>query len=293
MGQGVIMKLVLKTDENGNAVVVEGKIIYVDEDNDGKEYPLDPPQLYSKVADLGKENKKRREKIAEVEAKYLAFADIEDVEEWKKSADEAIATVANFNDKDFLEAGKVEKMKSEMKDAYEKQLGQKDEKIKALNTKHAEDLSAKDSQIRTLMVSNRFSTSPYFNGEESVTTMPPDVAEAFFGKHFKVENIDGDLTLRAYFGNDEITSEINPGDPADFEEAIGIIIDKYPNKDHILRAPGGGSGGSGGGGGGSTPTDELKKLKQQLEEAQKGGKFNEAIALKNMIFKLEQGKKAS
>ena len=282
------MKLVLKLDENGNAVVTDGKIVYVDEDADNKEYPLDPPSMYVKIAELGKENKKHRDAKAEIEAKYLSLADIEDIEEWKKNADKALETVANYNDKDFMEASKVEKLKQDIKDAYEAQLSAKDEKAKLVAKAHADALAGKDGQIRKLMVSNQFTISPHFNGDESITTMPPDAAEALFGSHFKVEEIDGTLQLRAYDGNEEITSQLNPGEPAAFEEAIGIILDKYPNRDYILRAPGGGSGGQGGQGGKGSATDELTKLQVQLDQATKDKKIQTMVALRNQIHKLKQ-----
>jgi len=282
------MKLVLKLDEDGKVVTDGNKVIYEDEDADNKEYPLDPPSMYAKIIDLGKENKKHRDKVTAVEAKYLPFADIEDIEVWKKDADKAIDTVANFNDKDFVEAGKVEKVKAEMREAYEAKLTSKDNKAQLVEKAHVDALGLKDKQIRTLMISNRFSVSPHFNGEKSITTMPPDVAESFFGNVFKVKEIDGKLALRAYQNGEELISLQNPGEPADFEEAISMVIDKYPNKDSILRAPGGGSGGSGGGGGDRNDPDELTKLNRQLTKAVEDNNIGLSIAIKNKIFKLKQ-----
>lgn len=283
------MKLVLKLDENGNVVVVNGKVIYVDEDADNKEYPLDPPSMYSKIIDLGKENKVHRDKKDELERKLSLFDGIEDIEAWKKESDLARETVKNFSDKDLIDAKKVDEVKAEMKDAYEKKLVAKDNEIKALAQKHAEVLSEKDKNIRHLMISNKFSASPHFSGDESsITTIPPDLAESYFGGNFKVEVINGKPELRAYHNDIEITSQLNPGEPADFEEAISILIDKYPRKNSILRAPGGGSGGGGGGGGDTTPTDALGKLKQQLEQAQKANNFTASIALKNQIAALQK-----
>jgi hypothetical protein len=283
------MKLVIKLDEDGKAVIVDGKIVYIDEDStDKKEYPLDPPSMYSKIAELGKENKTHRTKATEIEAKYLSLAEIEDIEAWKKEADAALETVKSYSEKDFMEAGKVEKLKADIKEAYESQLSAKDEKAKVVAKANADALAGKDGQIRSLMVSNRFSTSPHFTGDNSITTMPPDVAEAFFGSNFKVEDIDGKLELRAYQGKDEITSQLNPGEPAGFEEAIGIIVDKYPNKDHILRAPGGGSGGGGGQGGDGSPSDKLTKLNEQLKKATEDQNTQQMVALKNQIHKLKQ-----
>jgi hypothetical protein len=284
------MKLVLKLDENGNVVVVNGKVIYVDEDADNKEYPLDPPSMYSKIIDLGKENKVHRDKKDELEKKLSLFDGIEDIEVWKKESDVARETVKNFSDKDLIDAKKVDEVKAEMKDAYEKKLVAKDNEIKALAQKHNDVLSEKDKNIRHLMISNKFSASPHFSGDESsITTIPPDLAESYFGGNFKVEVINGKPELRAYYNDIEITSQLNPGEPADFEEAISILIDKYPRKNSILRAPGGGSGGGGGGGGGdTTPTDAIGKLKQQLVEAQKANNFTASIALKNQIAALQK-----
>lgn len=294
------MKLVPKLDENGNLVMVEEggirKVVYVDEDDNNKEYPLDPAAMYVKITNLGAENKTHREKAKAAETTLKVFESIEGIDmekpqEWIENASNAIATVKNYEDKDLIEAGKVDEVKQEMRDAYEGKLTAKDEVITSMKATHETDIAGKDGQIRTLMVSNRFNTSKYFTGEKSVTTMPPDVAEAFFGKHFQVETVDGKPVLKAYRedGRTEFMSKLNPGEPADFEEAIGLIIDKYPNKESILRAPEGGSGGQGGQGGGHQP-DELSKLEADLKKAEKDGDAAKMVTIKNAIWKIKQQK---
>jgi len=152
---------------------------------------------------------------------------------------------------------------------------------------HTELLSKKDSEIRRLMVTNKFAVSSFFVGEKKKTTLPPDIGEAYFGKNFKVEEIDGESKLRAYYSNGEpIISRLNPGEPAEFEEAMGLIIDAYPGKDGILAAPGGGSGG-GGGHGQEGESDDLANLKQKHKEAMEAGQSQLAISLTNKIFALE------
>ena len=221
--------------------------------------------------------------------KFALFGEVEDLPEWKKKADAALVTVENFNDKDWMKADKVEKLKTEMKDSYDGQLTAKDEILANTLEQHAGLITSKDGIIRKLMVSSKFATSKFFSGEKPTTTLPADIGESYFGKHFKVEEVEGktDPVLRAYHSNgDVINSKTNPGEPATFNEALGIIIDGYPGKDNILAATGGGSGGQGGhGGDGDDAT--LADLKKQHADALAAGKHQIAIGLKNRIFEIE------
>lgn len=287
------MALVLKRDEETKQPIIteDQKIIYYDDqDPEKKDLPLDPAAMYDKIGDLGKQNKKDRDLYRGLRDQMKPFEGIENLEEWKKEADNAIETVGNFNDKDWMKAEKVEKLKSDMRDSYEAKLAGKDEKILAVEKDAAEKLSGKDTQIRALMVSTKFAQSKQFVGENKKTILPPDIGEAYFGSHFKVEQPEGGEgkpVLRAYRANgDLITSKINPGDPAEFEEAIAIIIDEYPNRDSILAAPGSGSGGKGGEGN-QGESDDLASLKKQHQEALSNGNSQLAISLKNKIFALE------
>lgn len=286
------MALVLKLDETTKAPIVteDNKIIYYDdEENEPKDLPLDPVGMYTKIGELGKQNKTDRDKYTTIRDKFSAFGDIDDVSEWKSKADKALETVENFNDKDWMKADKVDKLKNEMKDSYEGQLTEKDTILQQTIEQHGGVVQQKDATIRKLMVSSQFATSPYFSGDKPKSTLPADIGESYFGKHFKVEEIEGQDTpvLRAYHANgDVIHSKTNPGEPATFNEALGIIIDGYPGKDNILSATSGGSGGQGGkGGGGDDAT--LADLKKQHAEALQGGQHQKAIGLKNQIFEIE------
>lgn len=282
------MPLVMKLDDKGQPTITEDKkIIYVDDD--GKDLPLDPAGMYDKITSLGTQNKKDRTKYTELRDTYAGFKDIEDISEWKEKADAALVSVENFNDKDWMKVDKVDKLKSDMKDSYELKLTGKDTVLAETLQTHATDIAGKDGQIRVLMVSNKFAGSPHFIGDTKITTLPPDIGEAQFGKHFKVEEDDkGESVLRSYFSNgDPILSKVNPGEPADFEESMGFIIDQYPGKDSILSSTAGGSGGPGGQGD-PNPANALEKLKTQHEEARKVGNTQLMISLKNKIFDLQQ-----
>jgi hypothetical protein len=64
--------------------------------------------------------------------------------------------------------------------------------------------------------------------------------QARFGQNFKIEN--GKIVATDLTGN-KIFSRARPGEHADFEEALEILVDQYPHKDQILK--GTGSSGSG------------------------------------------------
>jgi hypothetical protein len=280
----------MKLDDDGHVVLNDSKPIYIDPD--GKEVTLDPVGMYDKIIVLGKENKTRREESTGLQAKVKLFDGIEDLDKYKADADEALETVKNFNEKDWLKADKVEKLKADMKTAYDEQetnlrksFGLKEEELSTVITR-------KDIQIRSLMVSNRFATSPFFSGTNPKTTLPPEIAETYFGKHFKVEEdkTTGALNLAAYHSNgDPVYSRQNPGEIANFDEAMVAIFDQYPGKDQLIRASGGGSG-AGGGSGGKDDDEgqDIKALEKQYAEAQKTGDAKAMVAIKNKLFKARQ-----
>jgi hypothetical protein len=64
--------------------------------------------------------------------------------------------------------------------------------------------------------------------------IPPDLAAAFFGDSFRIEG--GKLV--GYTGDAPMYSHTRHGQAADFDEALGQLIDRYPNKAMILREGG-------------------------------------------------------
>ena len=66
----------LKLDEQGNAVLQDGKPVYVHDD--GKEIPFDAPAAMQKISGLNTEAKQHREAKGTAEAKLKAFDGIED-----------------------------------------------------------------------------------------------------------------------------------------------------------------------------------------------------------------------
>ena len=284
----------LKKADDGSVVYDGEKPVYIDPD--GKELALDPPQMYGKIIDLGKESKGHRERADDLGAKVKLFEGIEDLDAWKVEADKALETVTNFNEKDWLKADKVEKLKKDMKDAYEEQAGTLRKGFELKSEELQGTIEKKDVQIRKLMVSNKFATSLYFSGPEPKTNLPPEIAETYFGKNFRVEEDKEtrELSLVAYYNNgDQVLSRQNPGELAEFEEAMSSIFDAYPGKERLLRTKGGGSGAGGGHGDeDGDETTDIKKMETEYAEATKAGDAKKAIAIKNRLWKARQQKAA-
>jgi hypothetical protein len=256
----------IKVDDNDAPVFQEkdGNMLPVYIDPDGQELALDPPSMYQKIADMGKNNQADRKKYTQLRDQFKIFGDIEDLEGWKKEADKALQTVQNLQDKDLIDAKKVDDLKRDINAAWEEKLRLKDTAIADLQKEHSGVIENLNGKIRKLLVSNKFASSKFFNGAEKITVMRADVGEAYFGQFFNVEEVDGEPVVRAYYDRAHenlVTSKLNPGEPADFEEALGMIIDRDPDKETLLRSTSGGSGGRGGSGGDETGSSKIKKTR--------------------------------
>jgi len=291
------MPLELKFDEEGKVVVkeVENGIkmpVYVDED--GKDIEVDVPSLFTKITEVSAEAKGYRKDKATLKEKYKLFDGIENLEEWKAEAEKATETVKNFDDKKLVDAGKVEEIKNQIKEVHKEEVVNIHKSYEQSGLEKDTTIKNKDITIYGLMVSSKFAQSPYFSGENPISTLPPEIAETYFGKNYKVEDDGtGKLRVTGYKSDGKpIYSRKNPGDLAEFEEALEVIIGEYQYKDRILRSSGAGSGAGGGSGAGTeTGVDaEIAKLQSLWEEAIKAKDGKKALSLKNRIFDLNQKK---
>lgn len=71
--------------------------------------------------------------------------------------------------------------------------------------------------------------------------LPSDVSYTSFGRHFEVKEKNDELKVVTTMNGQPIFSRSDPGTFAAPEETLEAIIDKYPMKDRILKAPDGGS----------------------------------------------------
>jgi len=98
------------------------------------------------------------------------------------------------------------------------------------------------------MIGGRFARSQFIQEKIAI---PADMVESRFGQNFTIE--DGKVVAKDGNGN-PVYSKAKPGELADFDEALEILVNQYPNRDNILKgtgASGTGSSGSGTGQGAS------------------------------------------
>lgn len=173
------------------------------------------------------EAKQHREAKETAEAALAKYKDID-----PDTARKAIETVANIDAKKLIDAGEVEKVKEDIKRQFEQQLGEKDTA-----------LTSAQQRIDSMLIDGVFKGNDFI--AERVA-MPRDFFEAAMRSNFKVE--EGKVVAYDKNGNRLMSKKV-PGDYADTNEALELLVEMHPQKDTILKAPEGGGTGNGGGGG--------------------------------------------
>lgn len=221
----------LKLDENGNAVLQDGKPVYVHDD--GKEVAFDAPATVATITRLNAEAKTHREGKEAAEKLLKGFEGIQDAGAAKK----ALEIVANLDAKKLVDAGEIEKVKQEISKAFQGQLDEANTKAASL-----------EQQLYGEKIGGSFARSKFIAEKLAI---PADMVQAAFGKNLKIE--DGKIVAYDATGN-KVFSRVRPGELADFDEALEVLVDQYPHKDHILKGTGANGGGAPNGGGLKTPS---------------------------------------
>jgi hypothetical protein len=233
----------LKLDTNGNVVIgPNGGPMYV-RDN-GVEIEFDGAKAFDKITTLTAEatTSRQAKEAAEGAVNAAKAAGIDLTPEGLVAAKKAIDTTANLNSGQLLTAGKVEEMKAALTATIE---AQNAEKITAAKTRIAEletSLNDTTGTLNTYMIGNHFKGSEFLKTKAKNT--PLSLIESTFAPQFRVEA--GKLVAykdKAF--TKRVFSNKNPGEDAEFEEAIEILVKDHPDRDHILSAPGGSGGGTG------------------------------------------------
>lgn len=206
----------LKLDENGAVVVKDGLPVW--EMPDGAELAYDVPAAHKKIGELTTEARDHRKAKEAAEQKLAAFADLD-----PEKAKQALAFAQSMEGKKAMDDESIKAVVANAIKPFQDQLNAKEEALKE-----------KEGHIYKLEVGNRFATSEYLR-EKTILGETPDIAEAFFSKNFKVEN--GKVIALDPAGN-QIYSRVKPGEPADFDEAISILVESHPRRDHILKGTG-------------------------------------------------------
>jgi len=211
----------LKIDAEGHAVIQDGKPVYVHDD--GKEVPFDAQAAIAKIGQLNGEAMGHRQAKEAAEAALKRFEGISD----PNAALDALSKLANIDAKKLIDSGQVDTIKAEA--------------IKAVEEKYAPVLAERDtlkSQLDKEIRGGSFARSKF--AEEKVV-VPRHMLERTYGDNFKVE--DGKLV--PYDSNGaKIFSRVKPGEIAEFDEALELLISADPYRDHILKGQIGAGGGS-------------------------------------------------
>jgi hypothetical protein len=250
----------LKMDADGHAVVADGKPVFVHED--GKEVAFDVVGTVATITRLNSEAKGHREAKEAAEKALKAFEGISDPE----AAIKALTTVKNLDDKKLVDAGEVEKVKAEA--------------IKAVRAEYEPIVKERDGlkgELYGEKIGGSFARSKFIADKIAI---PSDLLQARFGNNFEIK--DGKIVAKDQAGN-AIYSRSKPGEVADFEEAIELLVDAYPQKDSILKgtgSTGSGARGSSGTANGSKvmPRSQFEKLApaEQMAKMKDGFQLSEA-----------------
>ncbi len=234
----------LKTDDQGHAILQDGMPVYIKDD--GTELPFDAGKAFTKIGQLTGEAAGHRKRYEEAESRLKLFDGIDDADK----AREAIKTMANLDAKKLVDAGEIEKVKAEIGSAYQKQLDEANAKMQGF-----------EQQLYAEKVGGAFARSKFIADR---LVIPADMAQAQFGKNFAIE--DGRVVAKDANGN-KLYSGKNPGELADFEEAIEMLIAQYPHKEHILKGSTANGMGAGGGGKPSAQKGNMGGSRSEREAA--------------------------
>jgi hypothetical protein len=258
------MKLLL--DENGNVVVRNGKPVYVQDD--GKEVEFDAAGTINTITRLNNEAKTHREgKEAEAAARKTLEEQIKVFEGLNpEEAKKALAKLKTIDEGKLIDSGKVDEVRAAAVKEYEA-------RIQAMTGTHTSELEkmkaaneALSNHLNNEIIGGSFSRSKVIQEKLAI---PADLVQAKFGNAFKV--VDGKLVAVGADGN-TMYSRARPGEMADFDEALEMLVDQYPNRDRILKSSGasgsGASGGSGNGGNGGKNSITRAQFDQMQPRAQ-------------------------
>lgn len=238
-------------DTSGNIVTQEinGQKLPVFVHPDGKKAPFDGDATIGTISRLNGEAKAHRLAFEGAETKLKAFDGIAD----PAAALKALNTVKGLDEKSLIAAG-----------ARDEAVAQAVKSVRAEFEPVVAKAATLEQQLYAEKIGGAFARSKFIADKVAI---PSDMVQAAFGGRFKVEN---GKTVAVDANGQPIFSRTRHGEPADFEEALEILVDAYPHKASILKgsgASGGGAGGSGGSGGSGGKTISRAQLEAMPPES--------------------------
>jgi hypothetical protein len=217
---------VLVIDTDGNAVLKDGMPLYKYED--GTEQPLNLGETItandSRVSNLEEEKDRHFDSRKKAEEKLQTYGKITP-EIAKANAD----VVKKLKGKKLYdEHGLEEYQKEWTKDitsTITEEWDAKETTWKDVETGLKQEITDMDKIIFDLAVKSRLATHPYFAGDERKTVYRPQDAAKIYGDRFNVEREGTVLKVQALDRDGKVLlSKKNHGLPADFDEAVELIV---------------------------------------------------------------------
>nr|WP_314523796.1 DUF6651 domain-containing protein [uncultured Acinetobacter sp.] len=242
------MKLKTVTIENKTYAEVDASGLPVYLHDDGKEIGFDALQAKQKITQLNGEAATNRQRYEAAETSLKLFEGLD-----AEKAKAALQTVQNLDDKKLVDAGEIEKMKTQLAETYKQTY---DPQINQLTQERDQALQGLNNEL----IGGGFSRSKFIQDKIAV---PTDMIQAAFGKHFKVE--DGKVVAYGADGQ-KILSRTNMGGTATFDEALEVLVGGYQYKDSILKGNQSTGGGFSGQGGNPSGPKSLSECKTEAEK---------------------------
>lgn len=210
----------LKTNPQGQPILHDGLPVWTDDD--GNDHTFDVPQLVHDLQQLADQRDQHQHQLNHLQQQLDAYDGIR-----PEDAHAARQKLHDLRDKHLIDAGEVDQVRQHVQQQYEAKLDDAQQ-----------SLQQRDDQIRQLLLRHAFDASPFLRDH---TLLVPDMAYAYFGDHFTVEDRDGKPTPVARLDGKPILSPNRPGQLATPEEALRTIIHSHPERDRMLTAghPGG------------------------------------------------------
>lgn len=212
-----------KVNAEGQIEMKDGNPVYLDNNGNEQTLPLD------RITQLSGEAASYRTRATKAEESLKAFEGID-----ATKAKEALDVVSKLDQKQLIDAGEVDKVRSEIEGAFKTQITEAQSALETANKK-----------IDGMRLDGAFNGSKFVADRVNA---PVDMVRSTFGRNFKIEN---DSVVPYDNNGNKIYSGERPGEIAGFDEALSILINQRADKDSLLLTkPRSGSGNDGAGGGG-------------------------------------------
>lgn len=240
----------IKTFESAGkqyAELLEGKPVYIYDD--GRETGFDAPGTVATISRINGEAKANRERYEKAELSLNAYSGIKD----PAAALKAMELASNLEGKKLIDAGEVDRLKAEIAKSFEGNIAETAKAYEARLAEANKKFSDLDGQYSSEKISNALLGSKFAADSLAI---PADITHAMFGRNFSIQ--DNKVVAKDASGN-LIYSTARPGELANADEALAIIVGSYANKDAILKGGNQSGGGSRGPNGGTAGTKTITR----------------------------------